>query len=238
MQQQKERFADNEPRMVYDDIIVAKLRPGQVIKIEAHCVKGTGRDHAKWSPVCTASYRLLPRIELETNEIQDAYADELVAMCPTNVFDIEDLGNGMKHDQGCSTTMRTNSKSLSLCLCLCLCCNAGHRTATVARPRNCTMCRECIRHPGWSDRVKLKRVKNHFICMCARSPSLLMSISLWLVVCMRLMARCDVLVVSVESSGALTPDTLLKEALKILIDRCKRISEALAEASRTEEESI
>jgi DNA-directed RNA polymerase alpha subunit len=65
-----------------------------------------------------------------------------------------------------------------------------------------------------------------------------MSISLWLVVCMRPMARYDVLVVSVESSGALTPDTLLKEALKILIDRCKRISEALAEASRTEEESI
>jgi len=79
--------------MVLDDIIVAKLRPGQEIEIEAHCVKGIGRDHAKWSPVCTASYRLLPRIEL-SSDITDQYADELVAMCPTNVFDIEDLGNG------------------------------------------------------------------------------------------------------------------------------------------------
>jgi len=26
------------------------------------------------------------------------------------------------------------------------------------------MCRECIRHPGWKDdKVKLRRVKNHYI---------------------------------------------------------------------------
>ncbi|MFH4983809.1 hypothetical protein AB6A40_010518 [Gnathostoma spinigerum] len=30
-----------------------------------HCVKGIGRDHAKFSPVATASYRLLPVITLK-----------------------------------------------------------------------------------------------------------------------------------------------------------------------------
>lgn len=30
-----------------------------------HCVKGLGRDHAKFSPVATASYRLLPQIVLK-----------------------------------------------------------------------------------------------------------------------------------------------------------------------------
>lgn len=39
----------------------------------------------------------------------------------------------------------------------------GKPTATVARPRDCTMCRECIRQEGWADRVLLRRVADHFI---------------------------------------------------------------------------
>lgn len=45
---------------VHDDIVIAKLRPGQRIEFEAHCRKGIGKDHAKFSPVATAAYRLLP----------------------------------------------------------------------------------------------------------------------------------------------------------------------------------
>jgi DNA-directed RNA polymerase I and III subunit RPAC1 len=30
--------------------------------MELHCVKGIGQDHAKFSPVATASYRLMPHI--------------------------------------------------------------------------------------------------------------------------------------------------------------------------------
>ncbi|RPB27219.1 hypothetical protein L211DRAFT_834883 [Terfezia boudieri ATCC MYA-4762] len=47
------------------DILLAKLRPGQEIDIEMHCVKGLGKDHAKFSPVATASYRLLPLIKIK-----------------------------------------------------------------------------------------------------------------------------------------------------------------------------
>jgi DNA-directed RNA polymerase I and III subunit RPAC1 len=39
----------------------------------------------------------------------------------------------------------------------------GDRQARVARPRDCTMCRECVRDVKWQDKVKLARVKNHFI---------------------------------------------------------------------------
>lgn len=46
------------------DILLAKLRPGQEISLRAHCVLGIGSDHAKFSPVSTASYRLLPTIEI------------------------------------------------------------------------------------------------------------------------------------------------------------------------------
>lgn len=39
----------------------------------------------------------------------------------------------------------------------------GGASAVVARPRDCTMCRECIRHEGWDARVNLKRLAKHFI---------------------------------------------------------------------------
>lgn len=34
------------------DVLITKLRPGQTIQMELHAVKGVGKDHAKFSPVC------------------------------------------------------------------------------------------------------------------------------------------------------------------------------------------
>ncbi|KAN0065510.1 DNA-directed RNA polymerase core subunit rpc40 [Thecaphora frezii] len=61
---QEEDFADCPPRAVHDRILLAKLRPGQELDLELHCEKGIGKDHAKFSPVATATYRLLPHIQL------------------------------------------------------------------------------------------------------------------------------------------------------------------------------
>jgi len=49
---------------VHEDILLAKLRPGQAIELECHCIKGTGEEHAKWSPVATTWYRLVPEVAL------------------------------------------------------------------------------------------------------------------------------------------------------------------------------
>lgn len=38
------------------------LSPLQEIELEAHAVKGMGKTHAKWSPVATAWYRMLPEV--------------------------------------------------------------------------------------------------------------------------------------------------------------------------------
>lgn len=65
------------------------------LPLQMHCRKGIGKDHAKFSPVATASYRLLPVITLN-EEIEGQDAEELVAKCPLDVFDIEDLGGGSK----------------------------------------------------------------------------------------------------------------------------------------------
>jgi DNA-directed RNA polymerase I and III subunit RPAC1 len=121
---QKKILGDVRP--VHNDILIAKLRPGQAIHLECYVEKGIGKTHAKWSPVATASYRLLPEIEI-TKKFKQKNAEALVAKCPTKVFDIED------------------------------------GEAVVKRPRDCTMCRECIREEGWEDFVKLGRVKDHFI---------------------------------------------------------------------------
>lgn len=128
--EQGEQLAADPPRPVHSDILLAKLRPGQTIEVECWCEKGIGKTHAKWSPVATASYRLLPRITFREPVTNEAAA-QLKKMCPLNVFDIEDIG--------------------------------GVPTAVAARPRSCTVCRECVREPEWAERVNLQRVRDHFI---------------------------------------------------------------------------
>ena len=117
-------------RPVHNDIVLAKLAPGQEIRLEAHAEKGMGKVHAKWSPVATASYRLMPKVHLRS-AVQGAEADELKNVCPMGVFDLEDL--------------------------------AGVYTAIVKRPRDCTMCRECLRPATLQGKVELGRVADHFI---------------------------------------------------------------------------
>ena len=43
-------------------MVIILTLPGQRIALEAHARKGVGKDHTKFSPVATASYRLLPGI--------------------------------------------------------------------------------------------------------------------------------------------------------------------------------
>jgi len=133
---QEDLHKDDRPRPVHDDILIAKLGPEQRIGLTCYCVKGIGKDHAKFSPVATASYRLLPDIQF-TSPVEDAQARKLVDLCPMKVFDIEDLAKGGK---GKTTP-----------------------TAVVRNPRACTMCRECIRHEEFANTIKLMRVKDHFI---------------------------------------------------------------------------
>jgi DNA-directed RNA polymerase I and III subunit RPAC1 len=70
--------------------------------MELICEKGVGKTHAKWSPVSTASYRLLPHIEF-TEPIVGEEAEELKAKCPMGVFDIEDGELMVKNARNCTT---------------------------------------------------------------------------------------------------------------------------------------
>ena len=85
-------FGDDKPRPVHDDILIAKLLPGQTINLDAQCAVNVGQEHSKWSPVATASYRLLPKIVVSDDIVGDK-ARALTKVCPMGVFDIEDAGD-------------------------------------------------------------------------------------------------------------------------------------------------
>ncbi|XP_055637428.1 DNA-directed RNA polymerases I and III subunit RPAC1 [Toxorhynchites rutilus septentrionalis] len=57
-------YKEEDVGPIDDDILISKMRPGHEFDIKLFAVKGVGKDHAKFSPVATASYRLLPEIRL------------------------------------------------------------------------------------------------------------------------------------------------------------------------------
>ncbi|XP_068508606.1 DNA-directed RNA polymerases I and III subunit RPAC1 isoform X2 [Syngnathus scovelli] len=132
---QADVFADSNIGPVYDDILIALLRPGQELDIVMHCVKGIGKDHAKFSPVATASYRLLPEITL-LDTVRGEKAERLKRCFSKGVIQLED-------DDAAAAE--------------------GGKIAKVVNSRLDTCSREVLRHDDLKNVVKLGRVRDHFI---------------------------------------------------------------------------
>ncbi|KAJ9142086.1 DNA-directed RNA polymerases I and III subunit RPAC1 [Pleurostoma richardsiae] len=130
---------------VNPDILIAKLRPGQAIDLEMHMHKGIGADHAKFSPVCTASYRLMPTITI-TRPILGADAEKFAECFPPGVIGLDKV------------TAKDAARAGSG--------YEGHRgelKAVVLDPMRDTVSRECLRHKEFEGKVKLGRRRDHFI---------------------------------------------------------------------------
>ncbi|KAL1972805.1 hypothetical protein VTN31DRAFT_6347 [Thermomyces dupontii] len=143
---QKQYFVgEGAIRPVNPDILIAKLRPGQKIEMEIHCIKGIGADHAKFSPVATATYRLLPDIRI-MKPIIGADARKFAKCFPPGVIGLEKVTAEEAAQQGSGYEG-----------------HEGEEKAVVLDPFKDTVSRECLRHEEFKDKVKLGRVRDHFI---------------------------------------------------------------------------
>lgn len=132
-------------KSVNPDILIAKLRPGQIIDLTMHCHKGIGADHAKFSPVATASYRLLPQIDILKPILGDA-AKKFQHCFPRGVINLQPVTKAESQEkEGMFTGME------------------GQIRPVVGDPMRDTVSREVLRHDEFKDKVRLGRVRDHFI---------------------------------------------------------------------------
>ncbi|KAI3645821.1 hypothetical protein MP228_008749 [Amoeboaphelidium protococcarum] len=121
-------------RPVFPDVVLDKLGANQSISIDLYAMKGIGLDHAKFSPVSIASYRLLPTVEI-VQDVYDEDAHQLQKCFPRGVIEIERVKvDGVERDR-----------------------------AYVANARDDTVTREVFRHANLADKVKLGRKTDYFI---------------------------------------------------------------------------
>lgn len=133
MGEQENTLAGYKIGPVQDDILVAKLRPGQEIEIEMHAILGLGQDHAKFSPVAPASYRILPTIDI-LQPIEGESAERFKKCFPKGVIKVI-----------------SDPKA------------EGGKKAIVRNARNDSVSRECLRHEEFQGKVRLGRRRDHFI---------------------------------------------------------------------------
>ncbi|THH18339.1 hypothetical protein EW146_g2644 [Bondarzewia mesenterica] len=82
------------------NIVLVKLRPGQEIDMEMHAIKGVGKDHAKFSAVATASYRLLPHIILNPYKpVPPQYAEKFQKCFSPDVINVDPVTKAVSVDE-------------------------------------------------------------------------------------------------------------------------------------------
>ncbi|MFX1245644.1 MAG: DNA-directed RNA polymerase subunit D, partial [Promethearchaeota archaeon] len=78
---------DPETVPVSDKIPIAKLGKGQRIVVEAYARLGIGQDHAKWQPVSTMAYKMIPKVKVDTAKCYGC--KECVEACFRKVFEMQ-----------------------------------------------------------------------------------------------------------------------------------------------------
>ncbi|KAG9389923.1 RNA polymerase Rpb3/RpoA insert domain [Carpediemonas membranifera] len=191
------------PGPVHGDIPIMKLCQGQSLDLELHCVKGVGRDHAKFSPVGTAVYRLQNDIRL-SKEMLGEEKINVKKLSGAEKVQVKTM-NKLRHDlvtrcplslnPGTSTGSDTSSvfKLIETKSML-----DGDKLYKVKlnNPSSCTMCRECIQDDELATHVQLLKVKGDYLF-------------------------------KVESIGSMEPEDIVRKALAVLKDKCAKVRQTI-----------
>lgn len=156
-----------------------------------HAVKGIGQDHAKFSPVGIVRVHEVWHI-----------ATASYRLLPTIDIVSPIAGDDADKFVNCFRPGVAQVKKRS----------NGTKYAEVVNPRLDTVSREVLRHDEFKTKVKLGRVRDHFICT-----------SLNRFVCSS--------TVSVESVGILPPDELFLQSVSLLQAKCQKLRSEI-EANR------
>ncbi|XP_043508599.1 DNA-directed RNA polymerases I and III subunit RPAC1 [Frieseomelitta varia] len=153
------------------DILICKMRPGQEIHLFMHAVKGIGKDHAKFSPVATASYRLLPDIQL-IKSVRGEMADRLKNCFSVGVIEVIETKPG----------------------------DLDSREARVKNPRYDSCSRNVFQHEDLKGCVQLSRIQNHII-FTIESVGTLPSAVLFIEAVKILKGKCKMFLEELENIG-------------------------------------
>jgi DNA-directed RNA polymerase subunit D len=81
-------------RPVSEKIPIAKLAPGQHLKLEAYARLGKGQKHAKWQPVSVCAYRNFSKVQLNEKECDSC--GKCVDACPKRVLSLSEAGKKLE----------------------------------------------------------------------------------------------------------------------------------------------
>ena len=190
--------------------VIVKMRKGQSLKLTCIARKGVGKDHAKWNPVCVATYKFEPDIKINQSAMELLSVSERaewVESCPTKVYKVDDktnqvLVNKVRRSPACLCPRLTADRlptpsftpfplpPLSLSL----------------QPTACMYCNECV--------SKAKTMGQNDLVSVAQ--------------------RSDRFRFSIETTGALKPETVVFSALRELEGKLSMFSTHLQELASSQ----